>query len=295
MIERNRALAAHLGRALRADSPNCRTSPRCARRGMIVAVELARDGDRAHALRLAGAPRPARLPPRAGARGAAAADRQRRLLHAAVRDHPGPDRRAGRDGARRHRGGDMRLTRVFCRDRRSRPAPTSRCPRRPHTTCRACCACAPGAPIVVVRRQRRRLPLRDRRDRRRSRAGARGRAACPGCRESPLAITLVQAVSRGERMDWTLQKATELGVRAIVPVLSARSVVRLDDRQAATKLRHWQAIVAERLRADADAACCPTCTRRWTSAAYLAERAARRAAFRAEPGAAARRSPARRA
>jgi 16S rRNA (uracil1498-N3)-methyltransferase len=65
-----------------------------------------------------------------------------------------------------------------------------------------------------------------------------------GLQESPLRITLVQAVSRGERMDWTLQKATELGVRTIVPVLSARSVVRLDDRQAEKKLRHWQAIVA---------------------------------------------------
>lgn len=62
-------------------------------------------------------------------------------------------------------------------------------------------------------------------------------------RESPLAVTLVQAVSRGERMDLTLQKATELGVRAIVPVFSARSVVRLDERQAAARLRHWQAVV----------------------------------------------------
>lgn len=65
-----------------------------------------------------------------------------------------------------------------------------------------------------------------------------------GLRDSPLAITLVQAVSRSERMDWTLQKATELGVRRIQPVLSARSVVRLDERQAERKLRHWQAIVA---------------------------------------------------
>jgi 16S rRNA (uracil1498-N3)-methyltransferase len=65
-----------------------------------------------------------------------------------------------------------------------------------------------------------------------------------GLRESPLAIPLVQAVSRGERMDWTLQKATELGVKRIQPVLSARSVVRLDEQQAAKKLRHWQAIVA---------------------------------------------------
>jgi 16S rRNA (uracil1498-N3)-methyltransferase len=77
-------------------------------------------------------------------------------------------------------------------------------------------------------------------DRVRVRIGERS----PGLRESPLAITLVQAISRSERMDWTLQKATELGVRRIQPVLSARSVVRLDERQAARKLRHWQAIVA---------------------------------------------------
>jgi 16S rRNA (uracil1498-N3)-methyltransferase len=65
-----------------------------------------------------------------------------------------------------------------------------------------------------------------------------------GLPESPLGATLVQAVSRGERMDWTLQKATELGVAVIVPALSARSVVRLDTRQAASKLAHWRAIVA---------------------------------------------------
>ncbi len=65
-----------------------------------------------------------------------------------------------------------------------------------------------------------------------------------GLPESPLRITLVQAVSRGERMDWTLQKATELGVRSIVPVLSARSVVRLDERQGERKQRHWHALVA---------------------------------------------------
>jgi len=69
-------------------------------------------------------------------------------------------------------------------------------------------------------------------------------AKSAGLPESPLRITLVQAISRSERMDWTLQKATELGVRAIMPVLSARSVVRLDERQAEKKLRHWQAIVA---------------------------------------------------
>ena len=65
----------------------------------------------------------------------------------------------------------------------------------------------------------------------------------PGTAESPLKVTLVQGVSRSERMDWTLQKATELGATAIAPVLSARSVVRLDEKQAAKKQAHWQAIV----------------------------------------------------
>ena len=61
--------------------------------------------------------------------------------------------------------------------------------------------------------------------------------------ESPLRITLVQGVSRSERMDWTLQKATELGVAAIAPVLTARSVVRLDTKQAEKKQTHWRGIV----------------------------------------------------
>lgn len=65
----------------------------------------------------------------------------------------------------------------------------------------------------------------------------------PGTAESPLRITLVQGVSRGERMDWTLQKATELGAAAIAPVLTSRSVVRLDEKQAARKQAHWRGIV----------------------------------------------------
>jgi 16S rRNA (uracil1498-N3)-methyltransferase len=64
-----------------------------------------------------------------------------------------------------------------------------------------------------------------------------------GTPESPLKITLVQGVSRSERMDWALQKATELGVTTIAPVLTARSVVRLDDKQSTKKLEHWRNIV----------------------------------------------------
>jgi 16S rRNA (uracil1498-N3)-methyltransferase len=62
--------------------------------------------------------------------------------------------------------------------------------------------------------------------------------------ESPLAITLVQGVSRGERMDYTIQKATELGVNRIVPVLAERSVVRLDAAQAAKKREHWLGVAS---------------------------------------------------
>ena len=61
-------------------------------------------------------------------------------------------------------------------------------------------------------------------------------------RESPFQLTLVQCVPRGDRMDFIVQKATELGVARIVPVLSQRSVVRLDATQAASKQAHWRAV-----------------------------------------------------
>jgi 16S rRNA (uracil1498-N3)-methyltransferase len=61
-------------------------------------------------------------------------------------------------------------------------------------------------------------------------------------RESPLQVTLLQGVARGERMDLIVQKATELGVTRIVPVLAERSVVKLDARQRERKREHWQAI-----------------------------------------------------
>ena len=61
-------------------------------------------------------------------------------------------------------------------------------------------------------------------------------------RESPLSLTLAQGVSRGERMDWVVQKATELGVTRIVPVLTERTVVKLDAKQSERRREHWQAI-----------------------------------------------------
>jgi 16S rRNA (uracil1498-N3)-methyltransferase len=61
--------------------------------------------------------------------------------------------------------------------------------------------------------------------------------------ESPLAVTLVQGIARTERMDLVVQKATELGVAAILPVATARSVVKLDRDSKARKLEHWRGIV----------------------------------------------------
>jgi 16S rRNA (uracil1498-N3)-methyltransferase len=61
-------------------------------------------------------------------------------------------------------------------------------------------------------------------------------------RESPLDITLLQGVARGERMDLVVQKATELGVARIVTVLAERSVVKIDTKQRDRKREHWQAI-----------------------------------------------------
>jgi 16S rRNA (uracil1498-N3)-methyltransferase len=63
-----------------------------------------------------------------------------------------------------------------------------------------------------------------------------------GERESPLPIHLVQAISRGERMDFVVQKATELGVVRVTPVMSEFSVVKLDGSKRDKRARHWRRI-----------------------------------------------------
>ena len=62
-------------------------------------------------------------------------------------------------------------------------------------------------------------------------------------RESPLAVTLVQGVSSGDKMDFIVQKAVELGVAAVQPVLTARSVVRFSAGRGIARLAHWKRIV----------------------------------------------------
>jgi 16S rRNA (uracil1498-N3)-methyltransferase len=60
--------------------------------------------------------------------------------------------------------------------------------------------------------------------------------------ESPLALGLAQALPAGDKMDWVVEKAVELGVGAIQPLLSRRSVLKLDEARAAKRLAHWRRI-----------------------------------------------------
>ncbi len=61
-------------------------------------------------------------------------------------------------------------------------------------------------------------------------------------REAAISVTLLQCLARGERMDWIVQKATELGVATIVPLTSRHSVVQLDAQAAQRRLTHWRGI-----------------------------------------------------
>lgn len=63
-------------------------------------------------------------------------------------------------------------------------------------------------------------------------------------REAPLSVALVQALQAGDKMDFTIQKAVELGIREIVPVESRRSVMRLAGERAAKRVAHWQGVAA---------------------------------------------------
>ena len=76
--------------------------------------------------------------------------------------------------------------------------------------------------------------------------GARARIGShrPVATESRLELGLAQGLSRGARMDYTIQKAVELGVRWIQPLLTERSVVRLDPERAGRRRHHWRGIVA---------------------------------------------------
>lgn len=68
-------------------------------------------------------------------------------------------------------------------------------------------------------------------------------AALEGDRESPLHICLGQGISKGERMDFTLQKSVELGVQRIVPLWTQFSQVRLDEKRLGKRMAHWRGVI----------------------------------------------------
>lgn len=67
-------------------------------------------------------------------------------------------------------------------------------------------------------------------------------APLEGLAESPLQVHLGQAMSRGERMDWAIQKAVELGVAQITPLFTERCEVRLQGERADKRQQHWQQV-----------------------------------------------------
>ncbi|MGH8060718.1 MAG: 16S rRNA (uracil(1498)-N(3))-methyltransferase [Pseudoxanthomonas sp.] len=68
-------------------------------------------------------------------------------------------------------------------------------------------------------------------------------SASPVGNESPLRITLVQGIARGEKMDLILQKATELGVAGFIPVLAERTEVKLDAERTEKRMAHWRSVI----------------------------------------------------
>jgi len=69
-------------------------------------------------------------------------------------------------------------------------------------------------------------------------------ARTPVANESPLRITLAQGIARGEKMDLILQKATELGVAAFVPLVTERTEVKLDAERSEKRMSHWRGVIA---------------------------------------------------
>jgi 16S rRNA (uracil1498-N3)-methyltransferase len=72
---------------------------------------------------------------------------------------------------------------------------------------------------------------------------ARVLSADPVDNESPLRITLVQGIARGEKMDLILQKATELGVVGFIPALAERTEVKLDAERTEKRMAHWRSVI----------------------------------------------------
>ena len=70
-------------------------------------------------------------------------------------------------------------------------------------------------------------------------------AVTPNASEPSLAVTLYMGLPKADKLEWIIQKAVELGVTAIVPVVTARSIARVDGKDAEKKRTRWQKIAAE--------------------------------------------------
>lgn len=88
--------------------------------------------------------------------------------------------------------------------------------------------------------------------------------------ESPLSLTLAQGIARGEKMDLIVQKATELGVARIVPLITERSEVKLDASRAEKRLAHWRAVATSACE-QSGRACVPEITPALPLGAWLAQ------------------------
>jgi hypothetical protein len=96
-------------------------------------------------------------------------------------------------------------------------------------------------------------------------------------REAPRAVHLLVGMPANERMDWLVEKATELGVASIQPLVAERSVLKLKGERADKKRAHWQAAWPWPPASSAGATACPWCMRHWgcTSGLPLHKRKAR--------------------
>lgn len=94
-------------------------------------------------------------------------------------------------------------------------------------------------------------------------------------REAPVAVHLALAMPANERMDWLVEKASELGVASITPLMSERSVLRLTGERAQKKQAHWQAIAV---------AACEQCGRNRVPEVHAVQPLAAWLAARAAPG-----------
>lgn len=90
--------------------------------------------------------------------------------------------------------------------------------------------------------------------------------------ESPVQILLVQAISRGDRMDTTIRQSVELGVNRIQPVFTRHSARALDEKRSAKKQEHWQSIIVSACE-QSGRALVPTLAEPVMLAAWLEERA----------------------